>query len=139
MSSYKNYQNIISGQEKYKDQSGLEAADKWLTTEFASTLRNRGYSEEAITEQQGIIKQMLQYNFDERKVQSYLTTQLQNTGTRTEGVEEKARQWANKYEDIVDTHKDKSFDLGVPELVIAGLVGDGSDSFNEQEPVGMRY
>ena len=139
MTGYKNYRNIISGQEKYKDQSGLEAADKWLTTEFASTLRNRGYSEEAISKQQDIMRQMLQYNFDEKKVQSYLTTQLQNTGTRTEGVEEKARQWANKYETIVDTHKDKSFDLGIPELVIAGLVGDGSDSFNEQEAVGMRY
>lgn len=139
MKGYKNYYDIISGKESYGDQTGIEAADKWLATEFASSLRQRGYSEEAISTQQDIVRRMLQYNFDEKKLQSYLTTQLQNTGTRTEGVEEKARQWSNKYDALVETHSDKSFDMGIPELVIAGLVGDGSDNFNEQEAVGMRY
>jgi hypothetical protein len=86
-----------------------------------------------------VIRAMHQMQADPEKLESYLTAMLQNTGTIVEGADVKAQQWLEVYNATINPHSDKSLDMGIPELIIAGLVGDGSDTLDEGEASAVRY
>lgn len=140
--SYAKYKDIAdaNGSSTYNGQRGQVAADQWLTQEYANTLRStKGYTEDMVVKTINIIKSMHQMQADPEKLESYLTAMLQNTGTIVEGSDVKAQQWLEVYNATINPHSDKSLDMGIPELIIAGLVGDGSDTLDEGEASAVRY
>lgn len=140
--SYAKYKDIAdeNGSSTYNGQRGQVVADQWLTQEYANTLRStKGYTEEMVVKTINIIRAMHEMQADPEKLESYLTAMLQNTGTIVEGTDVKAQEWLSVYNATINPHSDKSLDMGIPELIIAGLVGDGSDTLDEGEASAVRY
>lgn len=140
--SYATYKDIAdeNGSSTYNGQRGQVAADQWLTQEYANILRStKGYSEELVVKAINIIRSMHRMQVDPDKLESYLTAMLQNTGTIMEGSDVKAQQWLEIYNATINPGSDGSRDISIPELIIAGLVGDGSDTLDEGEASTIRY
>lgn len=140
--SYARYKDIADegGTATYNGQRGQVAAEQWLTQEYANTLRTtRGYSEEMVVKTINIIRNMHRMQADPEKLESYLAAMLQNTGTIVEGSDVKAQEWLSVYNATINPQSDKSLDMGIPELIIAGIVGDGSDTLDEGEASAVRY
>lgn len=137
-SSYQKYLNIVNGNESYAGKTGQEAADNWLRNVYAEGLRVSGYSEAMSDTNIEVIKRMQTMGVDPSKFGSYLTTMVNNTGTRFLGQSDQADKWLEKFTELT-TPGNKSLDMSTEELIIAGLIGDGSNYMDEQESFSISY
>ena len=137
-SSYQKYLNIANGNESYNNQTGQEAADNWLSNVYAEGLRVSGYSEAMSDNNIEVIKRMQTMGIDPSKFGSYVTTMVNNTGTRFLGKSDQADKWLEKFTELT-TPGNKSLDMSLEEQIIAGLIGDGSNYMDEQESFYISY
>ena len=137
-SSYQKYLNIVNENESYNGKTGQEAADNWLRDVYVEGLRVSGYSEAMADTNIEVIKRMQTMGIDPSKFGSYVTTMVNNTGTRFLGQSDQADKWLEKFTELT-TPGNKSLDMSIEEQIIAGLIGDGSNYMDEQESFSISY
>lgn len=136
--AYNKYRDITDNKVEYQGRTGREAAQEWLTKEYADTLRSQGYSEDLVSKNIEVMTRLYEAGTDGNKLRSYLVTQMANTGTIVQGSARKAQAWLEKFHEISNPG-DKSMDMGTEEQIMAGLFGDGSGFLDEKEAIDIQY
>lgn len=136
--AYNKYKDILDNKVEYQGKTGKEAAQEWLTKEYADTLRSQGYSEDMVSKNIDVMSRMYEIGTDGNKLRSYLVTQMANTGTIVQGSTGKAQAWLEKFHEIVNPG-DKSLDMDTQDQIMAGLFGDGSGFLDEKEAINIQY
>lgn len=136
--AYNKYKDIIDNKVEYQGKTGKEAAQEWLTKEYADTLRSQGYSEDMVSKNIDVMSRMYEIGTDGNKLRSYLVTQMANTGTIVQGSTGKAQAWLEKFHEISNPG-DKSMDMDTQDQIMAGLFGDGSGFLDEKEAINIQY
>ena len=136
--AYNKYKDILDNKVEYQGKTGKEAAQEWLSNEYANTLRSQGYSEDLVNKNIDVMTRLYEAGTDGNKLRSYLVTQMSNTGTIVQGSTGKAQAWLEKFHEISNAG-DKSLDMSMTDQIMAGLFGDGSGFLDEKEAINIQY
>lgn len=125
---------ITGGIDSYREATDKQKWEK----DFISRAEDEGYTSEQINEQLQIVKDLSNQNVDAEKAGSFIKSALMGTDTIPTGYYNKNILWKEQYKQY-SSKKDKNLGLTIPDMLIAGLYGDGSGQLTQDEVADMEY
>lgn len=125
---------ITNGIDSYRATADQQKWEK----DFISRAADEGYTSEQINEQLRIVKDLANQNVDSEKARDFIKTSLMGTDTIPTGYYNKNILWKEQYKQYA-SRKNKNYNLTIPEMLVAGLYGDGSGQLTQDEVADMEY
>lgn len=128
---------ITSAIDTYRTAEENDTTKEWEDT-YVREAAEIGYSSKQIKDQLDHVRALSRSGISGDKLKDYIKFATINTDTTIVGHQAEATAWREQYKQYV-SKKTENRGLSIPELIIAGMFGDGSGNLSQSEIFDMEY